>query len=129
MRANIMFDENGYANKFVQSFDGKYEVPAKFNIDYLRCYHLVDNILTLDEEKVKKEDSDREKAIEIASLKKNLTDSDYVIARTFEEIMSLDNALTFIADFIKILKSYKTQYSELISQRKAWRDRIEELSK
>jgi len=127
MRANITFDENGYAIKFAQALDGQYELPLTFDIDFLRCYHLVDNELTLDEEKKASAVEEEEKQVEINDLQSKLNGTDYIIARTFEEIMALDNPLTFIADFIKILKSFKSKYAEQLKNRKAWRERIEEL--
>lgn len=127
MRANITFDENGYAINFAQALDGQYELPLTFDIDFLRCYHIVDNELTLDEEKKASAVEEEEKQIEINDLQNKLNGTDYIIARTFEEIMALDNPLTFIADFIKILKSFKSKYAEQLKNRKAWRERIEEL--
>lgn len=127
MRANITFDENGYAINFAQALDGQYELPLTFDIDFLRCYHIVDNELTLDEEKKASAVEEEEKQVEINDLQNKLNGTDYIIARTFEEIMALDNPLTFIADFIKILKSFKSKYAEQLENRKAWRERIEEL--
>ena len=127
MRANITFDVNGYAINFAQALDGQYELPLTFDIDFLRCYHLVDNELTLDEEKKASALEEEEKQVEISDLQSKLNGTDYIIARTFEEIMALDNPLTFIADFIKILKSFKSKYAEQLKNRKAWRERIEEL--
>ena len=127
MRANITFDENGYAINFAQALDGQYELPLTFDIDFLRCYHIVDNELTLDEEKKASAVEEEEKQVEINDLQNKLNGTDYIIARTFEEIMALDNPLTFIANFIKILKSFKSKYAEQLGNRKAWRERIEEL--
>ena len=127
MRANITFDVDGYAINFAQALDGKYELPLTFDIDFLRCYHLVDNELVLDEEKKASAVEEEEKQIEINDLQNKLNGTDYIIARTFEEIMALDNPLTFIADFIKILKNFKSKYAEQLENRKTWRERIEEL--
>lgn len=100
------------------------------DLHYLNAYKLTDGKVVLDEEKkaeIIAEEEESEKANEIAELQKKLNESDYIIARTFEEIMSLDNSLTFIADFIKILKQFKTQYADVLTNRKTWRKRIEEL--
>ena len=50
-----------------------------------------------------------------------------VIARWGEEIISLDNPLTWISDVIKINLKYMKNYKELLKNRKEWRERIEEL--
>ena len=127
MRANITFDVDGYAINFAQASDGEYELPLTVVIDFLRFYHLVNNELVLDEEKKASAVEEEEKQIEINDLQNKLNGTDYIIARTFEEIMALDNPLTFIADFIKILKNFKSKYAEQLENRKTWRERIEEL--
>ena len=60
---------------------------------------------------------------EIADLKQKLTDSDYIVARAFEEVMALTNPLTWITDVIKITLKYSQKYREVIANRKAWRKR------
>lgn len=102
------------------------------DLKYLNCYKFINSEVILDETKKAEmiaEEESKSKAEEIADLQQKLNDSDYIIARTFEEIMSLDNSITFIADFIKIIKQFKTQYAEVLANRKTWRERIEELEK
>lgn len=100
------------------------------DLRYLNAYRLINSEIVLDE--VKKAEmvaTEQQKAIdeEIADLKQKLNESDYIVANTFEQVMSLDNALTFVADFIKIMADFRKKYADLIINRKNWRDRIEEL--
>lgn len=64
---------------------------------------------------------------EIAELQVKLNESDYLVARTFEQVMELTNPLTFVADVLKILAQFKAKYKDVIKNRQAWRTRIEEL--
>ena len=101
-----------------------------FSDDRIHAYKLGKNELIFDQiryneilsEKKKIEDNK-----EIEELQKLLNESDYVIARWGEEIISLDNPLTWISDVIKINLKYMKNYKELLKNRKEWRERIEEL--
>ena len=100
--------------------------------NYLEAYKLIDSEPVLDEEKKESiiaEKQQEAKLHEIEMLKKNLSDTDYIMAETFEDIMSLDNSVTFIVDFIRIVKQFSTTYASTLANRKAWRERIKELSK
>lgn len=90
-------------------------------------YKFVNNEFVIDEEKKAEIIAEKEKEIEIIHLEKNLNDTDYIMASAFEEVMSLNNPITFISDFIKILVNYRSKYAEQLANRKAWRERIEEL--
>lgn len=130
MRAKIFFDENNYIKRFVtDNIDGEYEVDETFDFEHLYCYHLVNNEFVLDENKVKEQDEQNDKDNEIFELEQLLNNSDYIIARVFEEVMSLNNPLTFIADLLKIFVKYKDKYKEQLANRVKWRERIEELRK
>lgn len=85
--------------------------------------------LIIDTEKKEQIEKAMANALEIAELRQNLRDTDYIMAETFEEVMTLDNAITFIADIIVILKKFKQQYASVLASRKAWRERIEELKR
>ena len=77
------------------------------------------------EEDLKYEIKDREK--EISRLKSFLNETDYIVSRCFEEVMALDNRLTFIVDFIAIMVKYTKKYKEVLAERVKARKRIEEL--
>ena len=128
MRATITFDENNYIKRFLTDINGEYEIDEKtFEFDFMFCYHLLDDELVLDEEKKAEQISEDAKQEEITDLKQKLNETDYIIARTYEDVMALNNPLTFVADIIKILLQYRTKYAEALANRKAWRERIEEL--
>lgn len=64
---------------------------------------------------------------EINELQKRLDDTDYIIARAFEEVLALTNPLTFVTDVLAIMLKYSKMYRETLALRKVWRARIEEL--
>ena len=105
---------------------------SEYNLEdgRLFAYKLGKNRLIWDEYKwqeILKERQDKADQEEIKDLKQKLNDTDYIIARWGEEIVSLDNPLTWITDVIKINLKYSKQYAEALKNRKAWRERIEEL--
>lgn len=96
----------------------------------LHAYQLGKNQLIFDEKKYQEildeiqEKADRK---EISELKAFLNETDYITARAFEEIMALNNPLTWVADVIKINVKYSKQYASTITKRIWARNRIEEL--
>lgn len=104
----------------------------KMDLNHLNAYQLIGDKAILNADKLAElvaEEERTAKDTEIASLKKFLSDSDYIIAETFENVLALDNPVTFISDFIKIMVQFNSKYATVIANRKIWRDRIEELSK
>ena len=104
----------------------------KIDMKYLSAYQLINNDLILDEVKkaeMIQQEEETAKAKRIAELKKYMTDTDYITAHTVEDIMSLNNPLTFVTDIIAILVKYATQYKDIIAQRKIVRAELEELEK
>ena len=96
----------------------------------IHAYKLGKNCLIWDQKKWDEIVSDRqEKAdqAEIKDLKQKLYETDYIMSRCYEEILSLSNPLTWIADVIKINTKYAKEYKDAIAKRKIWRARIEEL--
>ena len=96
----------------------------------LYAYKLGKNRLIWDENKWQEILADRQAKAdqkEIAVLKQNLNDTDYIMARWGEELISLTNPLTWVADVIKINIKYATMYKDALANRKRWRERIEEL--
>ena len=63
----------------------------------------------------------------IATLKERLAETDYIAAKWLEEIIALDNPLTWIRDVIAINIKYSKEYRDTIRKRKLWRKRIKEL--
>ena len=98
--------------------------------DRIHAYKLGKNELIWDENKYQEILDRKQKAAdqeEVIELEKKLSDSDYIIARWGEEIVSLSNPVTWIADVIKINLKYAKEYKETLANRKKWRERIQEL--
>lgn len=60
---------------------------------------------------------------EIASLKKNLADTDYITAKVIDSLASCDG----VTGILSVLASFKGEYGEKIKKRQEWRERINEL--
>lgn len=127
MKAHIETDDNLYLTVCLGDPNGEIEIPDDFDFNFFQCYRLIEGQLILDEEKKAMQIQKEENALEIKDLKKKLSGTDYIFTQEIEEISSLSNPVTFITDLIKILVSYSTKYKDIISNRKAWRDRIKEL--
>ena len=131
----MLYTVNIDADRYIVSVGHTKNDNIEINLDlldlrYLNAYRLIDSEIVLDEaRKAELVAAETQKEIdeEIADLKQKLTESDYIVANTFEQVMSLDNALTFVADFIKIMADFRKKYADLIINRKNWRARIEEL--
>lgn len=131
MLYTVTLDADRYIVSVSHTKDDSVDIDLDLlDLRYLNAYRLIDSEIILDEaKKAEMVAADAQKAIdeEIADLKQKLNESDYIVANTFEQVMSLDNALTFVADFIKIMADFRKKYADLIINRKNWRDRIEEL--
>lgn len=135
MKYNVVTDADGYVQiirhtgtklDFVELDLSKYDLTE----DRMHAYKLGRNELIWDEAKYQEILNKKQKEAdskEIADLEQKLNDTDYIIARWGEEIVSLDNPLTWISDVIKINLKYASQYKEAFANRKRWRERIEEL--
>ena len=100
------------------------------NDNKLHAYQLGKNQLIFDAERYQEildEIQEKEDLKEIASLKSFLNSTDYITARCFEEIMALNNPITWVADVIKITAKYSKQYKDTLAERVRARARIEEL--
>lgn len=131
MKYTVNIDIDGYVLSLSHTKNDNVELDLSgVDLKYLNAYKLGIDSLVLDINKLqqlKNEEVKQAKSQRIEELKKLLTDSDYICSRAFEEVLSLNNSITFITDFIKILAKYSTQYKDVISNRKAWRKEIEEL--
>lgn len=100
--------------------------------NYLAAYQLDGDILVLNQERydeLKAVEEEQSKQEEISELKEKLNETDYIMARTFEEALALANPETFTEDFMDILGEFNAKYADRIANRKIWRARIEELEK
>jgi len=96
---------------------------------YFYAYKYEDETLTFNQQKVDEREAKVAKDERITELKFKLSETDYLVDRTFEQVMDLNNPLTFISDILKILAEYKAHYSDVIGNRRAWRKEIQELEK
>lgn len=133
MLYTIDLDENNYILSVYHDMYDNVELDlSQLDMDHISAYQYIDNTPVLDQAKYDAmiaEEEEIAKEKEIVELQHNLDSTDYIIARTFEEVMALNNPLTFVSDFIKILAQFKSQYADTLANRKTWRARIEELSK
>ena len=135
MKYEVITDVQGYCQ--IIRHTGTIRDFVELNLDdyvfedgRLFAYKLGKNRLIWDEnrwQEILQERQEKADQEEIKDLKEKLNETDYIIARWGEEIVSLENPLTWIADVIKINMKYSKQYAEALRNRKAWRERIEEL--
>lgn len=133
MKYTVFLDGRGYVTNITQTGHDYVELNLDdydFSNGRKRAYRLGRNELIFDEQEyqriLKAEQKQKDEA-EIAELEQKLNETDYIIARWGEEIVSLSNPVTWIADVIKINLKYSKQYAEALKNRKEWRARIEEL--
>ena len=133
MKYTINIDKNNYVLSIAHTpYDNTELDLTGIDLSHLSAYQLLDNKLVLDEIKLNEliaQEHQHEVDDEIFDLEHKLNSTDYIMARMLEEIMALNNPLTFIADIIKIFVAYATKYKDTLSNRKSWRERIEELKK
>ena len=132
----VEVDENNYVLAINQT--GRYELDtipldlSKYDLagERMHTYQLINGTLIQDKIKLAKliaEEENVKRQERIAYLKERLYETDYIMSRAYEEIMELENPLTWIADVIKIDIKYKKLYIETLKNRKEWRKEIEEL--
>ena len=131
MKYTLNLDEQNYVLSIANTPNDNIELDlTDIDLPHLNAYQLLDNELVLDEVKLNEliaQEHQHEVDEEIFDLEQKLNSTDYIMARMLEEIMALNSPLTFIADIIKIFKAYATKYKDTLSNRKTWRERIEEL--
>ena len=96
--------------------------------EYLTCCTIVGSKLVIDENKKAEYDAAKSKAKKEErklELHKLLNESDYLVARTFEQVMSCTNPLTFITDVVAIVTNFSAKYGDVIANRQTWRDELE----
>ena len=135
MKYQVLTDRNGYVLSIKQTGTKMDFVSLdldKYDLSDGRifAYQLGKNTLIWDEKRwnelqaIEQQKADTK---EINSLKEMLNSTDWIMAKWVEEILSLNNPLTWVADVIKINIKYLKEYKQTIADRKAWRKRIEEL--
>ena len=135
MKYQVILDVQGYVS--IIRHTGTIRDFVELNLeDYdfsnhrLHAYKLGKDKLIFDDnryQEILKEIQKKEDEKEISSLKSFLNETDYITSRCFEEIMALDNRLTWVVDAIAITLKYRQQYKEALTKRVWARKRIEEL--
>lgn len=130
----VIRDKSGYVDSVTEISVDQHIITSTTKPDVeeykLHAYKYRDGEFILDEEKEKEIEEQRKKDLiqrYVNELKGKLNESDYIIARAFEEVMALDNKLTWIVDVIKIMAKYTEKYKDDLANRKAWREEIEEI--
>ena len=131
MKYTVNLDDNNYVLSIANTPNDNIELDlTDIDLPHLNAYQLLDSELVLDEVKLNEliaQEHQHEVDEEIYDLEQKLNSTDYIMARMLEEIMALDKPLTFIADMIKIFVDYGKKYKTQLTNRKSWRERIEEL--
>lgn len=135
MKYYVTVDSRGYVLNI--SHTGTIKDFVELNLDDYdlskkRAYKLGKNKLIFDSKEWKRISDDLQKQEdlkEVEGLKGYLYETDYIISRAFEEVLSLTNPLTYVADVIKIQIKYTKEYKETLSRRVKARTRIDEIYK
>lgn len=129
-RYNVKRNAEGYIEAVVKTdgemcdFEG--QIAAFPDICH-GWYKLEDGSLYVDEIKKAQILEEIDKLDEIRDLKNKLDQSNTVIMEALENIISLDNSATFVLDYIKAMRSFRSTYSAILANRKVWRARLKEL--
>ena len=107
---------------YYKANDGKGFLNLKISLENKDGYTQITedeyNKLTHPPEPTEEQKAKLEKARQIAELKKNLADTDYIVLKMAEAITENDNEL---------LNELKLEYSVKLSQRKEWRHQLNNL--
>ena len=129
MKYELIKNDEGFIVSMIKSDKGIEVDVSKMDLAYLDAYYEKDGKVVLNEERKAQMVADEEKESRIHELETMLEESDGIITGMLDDIVALDNPVTFISDFIKVLANYNSKYSKLIADRKAWRSELEELNK
>ena len=132
----VQTDEDGYVVAISQTGNWQLDTVelnlSNYNLTgkFISTYRLVNGTLIQDPIKLAAVIAEQTQVANnrrIKYLKELLAQSDYISSKWMEEIVSLNNPLTWVADVIKINIKYTKEYSQLLKNRKAWRQEIQEL--
>lgn len=133
MKYYVVVDTRGYILNIAHTGTIKDYVELnldEYDLSKKRAYKLGKNELIFDEDewaRIVAEEQAKTDEKEIAELQSFLEETNDYPTRAFEEILSLTNPVTWIADVIKINIKYKKQYAKVLTKRvEAWK-RLDEL--
>lgn len=129
MNYTINFDDNNFVLSIGHTSNDNIEIDNLDDIgEYLTCCKVDGKKLVIDGAKKAEYDTakSKEKTEERKrELHKLLDESDYLVDRTFEQVMSCTNPVTFISDVIAIVTKFGSKYGDVIANRQTWRDELE----
>lgn len=133
MRYFVTVDSRGYVLSVTHTGTVRDYVELnleEYDLEKIRAYRLGKNRLIFDAEEWARISNEAEYEAdmkEIAELKAYLEETDFYSLRAWEEIMALNNPITWVADVIKITIKYSKSYKVVLANRiNAWK-RIDEL--
>ena len=131
MLYTVTTDKDGYIVSIANGKNDSVDLDlSSLDLPHINAYKLLEGSAVLDADRLAElveQEERKAKDDEIAQLKEMLNRTDYIMAETFESIMALNNPVTFISDFIKVLVDFRQQYADALANRKLWRQRIKEL--
>ena len=133
MLYTINFDNNNYVLSISHTANDNVEIDNLLEVgEYLTCCKIEGNKLVIYENKKSEHDAAKSKHTteeRKQELHRLLDESDYLVDRTFEQVMSCTNPVTFITDVIAIVTKFASKYGDVIANRQTWRDELEKLEK
>lgn len=127
MKYELIKNDEGFIVSMIKSDKGIEVDISKMDLAYLDCYYEKDGKVVLNEERKAQMEADESRESRIHELEKMLEESDGIVTGMLDDIASLNNPVTFISDFIKVLADYNGKYASLIADRKEWRAELETL--
>lgn len=129
MKYTITTEKDDYIASISHSKNDDVEIDIEsIDLQHLGAYKYANGTVFLDEtrrEAMIIEENQRKHQEHIEVLKQFLKDTDYVVAETFEQVLVLNNPVTFITDIIKILVQFKSKYAAILEERANAREEIE----
>ena len=125
----INFDNENFVLSIGHTINDNIEIDNLDEIgEYLTCCKVEGTKLVIDATKKAEYEASKTRVKteeRKAELHKLLNESDYLVARTFEQVMSCTNPLTFITDVIAVVTNFSAKYGDVIANRQTWRDELE----
>ena len=122
MRANYETDEVGRLESVtlypLDTAKPTLELPDDFDLKHVRDYVLSGDVLKHDPFVAVPSVTEQ-----IATLKRKLDETDYITAKAVDEMAAADSLTALLA----ALKSIRTEYTDVLAQRAAWRKEINDL--
>ena len=122
MRVNFEADEAGRLQNVttypLDTAKPTLELPENFDLKNVRDYVLIGGMLKHDPFIAVPSITEQ-----IAALKRKLAETDYITAKAVDAMAAADSLTALLA----ALKSIRTEYSDVLAQRAAWRKEINDL--